>query len=156
MENGSRRYGVLFVRIPQMIPDPNSHKVDGQIVFGDRIRSPGFPVRKSMGSIAERGERKSAPATTNLNIYRGKLSPNMGSLLLDSSLVASGWITSRRRQLLTNYRVGMLIVSMFERTSKQLIWRATSSSDLSGNPEKNTKKLDKDVQKMFKKFPPKK
>ncbi len=34
---------------------------------------------------------------TNLNIacYRGKLSPNMGSLLLDSSLVASGWITSQ-------------------------------------------------------------
>jgi hypothetical protein len=38
-----------------------------------------------------------------------------------------------------NYRVGTLIVSMFDRTSKQLIWRGTSSSDLSGNPEKNTK-----------------
>jgi hypothetical protein len=33
MESGSRRYGVLSVRIPQMIPDPNSHKVDGQIIF---------------------------------------------------------------------------------------------------------------------------
>lgn len=52
-----------------------------------------------------------------------------------------------------NYRVGTLIVSMFDGTSKQLIWRATASSDLSGNPEKNTKKLDKDVAKMFKKFP---
>jgi hypothetical protein len=54
-----------------------------------------------------------------------------------------------------NYRVGTLIVSMFDGNSKQLIWRGTSSSDLSGNPEKNTKKLDKDVQKLFKKFPPK-
>jgi hypothetical protein len=53
-----------------------------------------------------------------------------------------------------NYRVGTLVVSMFEGNSKQLIWRGTSSSDLSGNPEKNTKKLDKDVQKMFKDFPP--
>jgi hypothetical protein len=53
-----------------------------------------------------------------------------------------------------NYKVGTLIVSMFDGNSKQLIWRGTSSSDLTGNPDKNTKKLDKDVQKLFKKFPP--
>jgi Domain of unknown function (DUF4136) len=53
-----------------------------------------------------------------------------------------------------NYKVATLIVSMFDGNSKQLIWRGTSSSDLSGNPEKNTKKLDQDVQKMFKHFPP--
>jgi len=54
-----------------------------------------------------------------------------------------------------NYKVGTLVVSMFNGNSKQLIWRGASSSDLSGNPDKNTKKLDKDVQKMFKNFPPK-
>lgn len=54
-----------------------------------------------------------------------------------------------------NYRVGTLIVSMFDVNSKQMIWRGTSSSDLSGNPDKNTKNLDKDVEKMFKRFPPK-
>lgn len=54
-----------------------------------------------------------------------------------------------------NYKVGTLVVSMFDGNSKQLIWRGTSSSDLAGNPEKNTKKLDQDVQKMFKQFPPK-
>lgn len=53
-----------------------------------------------------------------------------------------------------NYKVGTLIVSMFDGNSKELIWRGMSSSDLSGNPEKNTKRLDKDVEKMFKKFPP--
>jgi|SRR5579864_716301 hypothetical protein len=53
-----------------------------------------------------------------------------------------------------NYKVGTLIVSMFDGNSKQLIWRGAASSDLSGNPEKNTKKLDQDVQKMFKHFPP--
>jgi len=55
-----------------------------------------------------------------------------------------------------NYEVGTLIVSMFDGNSKQLIWRGASSSDLSGNAEKNTKNLDKDVQKLFKNFPPKK
>src|ERR1700756_2458245 len=54
-----------------------------------------------------------------------------------------------------NYKVGTLIVSMFDGNSKQLIWRGMSSDDLSNNPEKDTKKLDKDVQKMFRKFPPK-
>ena len=54
-----------------------------------------------------------------------------------------------------NYKVGTLIVSMFDGNSKQLIWRGTSSGDLSSNPEKNTKNLEKDVQKMFKNFPPK-
>ena len=52
-------------------------------------------------------------------------------------------------------KVGTLVVSIFNGNSKQLIWRGTSSSDLSGNPDKNTKKLDKDIQKMFQHFPPK-
>jgi hypothetical protein len=43
---------------------------------------------------------------------------------------------------------------MFDGKSKDLIWRGKVSSDLSSNPDKNTKKLYKDVQKMFKNFPP--
>jgi hypothetical protein len=53
-----------------------------------------------------------------------------------------------------NYKVGTLIVSMFDGNSRQLIWTGTSSRDLAGNPEKNTKKLDSDIQKMFAEFPP--
>lgn len=53
-----------------------------------------------------------------------------------------------------DYKVGTLIVSMFESSSRQLIWRGASSRDLAGNPEKNTKKLDSDIQKLFKEFPP--
>ena len=52
-----------------------------------------------------------------------------------------------------NYKVGTLIVSMFDNNSKQLIWRGTTSSDLSANSDKNTKNLNKDVEKMFKKSP---
>jgi Domain of unknown function (DUF4136) len=54
-----------------------------------------------------------------------------------------------------NYKVGTLVVDMFDASSKNLIWRGTSSSALSGNPEKNTKTLDKGVQKLFGHFPPK-
>lgn len=56
---------------------------------------------------------------------------------------------------LDSYKVGTLIVSMLDGRSKQLVWRASASSDLSGNPTKETKNLDKDVDKMFKQFPPK-
>src|SRR5260370_31401250 len=50
--------------------------------------------------------------------------------------------------------VSTLVVSMFDGKSKDLIWRGKVSSDLSSNPDKNAKKLYKDVQKMFKNFPP--
>jgi uncharacterized protein DUF4136 len=53
-----------------------------------------------------------------------------------------------------HYKVGSLVVDMFDAGSKNLIWRGSASDTLSGNPEKNTKNLDKGVQKMFSHFPP--
>lgn len=53
------------------------------------------------------------------------------------------------------YNVGTLVVDMFDANSKNLIWRSSSSDTLSSNADKNTKKLDSDVHKMFEHFPPK-
>ena len=53
-----------------------------------------------------------------------------------------------------HYKVGTLVVDMFDAGSKNLIWRGSASDTLSGNPEKNTKNLAKGVQKMFSHFPP--
>jgi hypothetical protein len=53
------------------------------------------------------------------------------------------------------YKIGTLVVDMYDASSKNLIWRGTSTKACSGNPEKNTKNLDKEVQKMFQHFPPK-
>jgi Domain of unknown function (DUF4136) len=53
-----------------------------------------------------------------------------------------------------DYKVGTLVVSLFDDHSRDLIWKGTSSRDLAGNPNSNTKKLDSDVEKMFRKFPP--
>jgi hypothetical protein len=52
------------------------------------------------------------------------------------------------------YRVGTLVVDLFDAKAKNLIWRGSSSDTLSDNADKNTKNLDKGVQKMFKHFPP--
>jgi hypothetical protein len=54
-----------------------------------------------------------------------------------------------------NYPVGTLVLDMYDGRNHQLIWRGTSSDTLSSKPSKNEKKLDKDVSKMFDKFPPK-
>lgn len=53
-----------------------------------------------------------------------------------------------------NYKVGTLIVELFDGASKNLIWRGSASNTLSNNADKNIKSLDKNVQKMFEHFPP--
>jgi Domain of unknown function (DUF4136) len=52
------------------------------------------------------------------------------------------------------YKVGTVVVDLFDTKTKQLIWRGASSDTLSNNSDKNIKNLDKGVEKMFKKFPP--
>lgn len=50
--------------------------------------------------------------------------------------------------------VGQLVVDMADVKNKSFIWRGTASDTLSDKPEKNQKKLDKALAKMFKNFPP--
>lgn len=50
--------------------------------------------------------------------------------------------------------VGSLTVDIFDSTTKKLIWRGTADNTLSGNAEKNEKKLADTVKDMFKHFPP--
>ena len=52
------------------------------------------------------------------------------------------------------YTMGTLVVDMFDPNSKNLIWRGVVTDALSSNPDKNTKKLDGEVHKMFQHFPP--
>jgi hypothetical protein len=53
-----------------------------------------------------------------------------------------------------NYKVGTLVVDLFDANSKQIIWRGSSSDTVSDKSDKNIKNLDKGVQKMFDHYPP--
>jgi hypothetical protein len=53
-----------------------------------------------------------------------------------------------------NYKVGTLVVDLFDANAKKIIWRGSSSDTLSDKSDKNIKNLDKGVQKMFDHFPP--
>jgi hypothetical protein len=52
------------------------------------------------------------------------------------------------------YKVGTVVVDLFDTKTKRLIWRGTESDTLSNKSDKNIKNLDKGVEKMFKQFPP--
>jgi hypothetical protein len=52
------------------------------------------------------------------------------------------------------YKVGTLVVDMFDTQSKALVFRGSSSDTLSDKSDKNIKNLNKGVDKMFKHFPP--
>jgi len=53
------------------------------------------------------------------------------------------------------YTVGTLVVDLFDVRTMQLVWRGAGTETLSDKPEKDTQKLNKAVEKMFKDFPPK-
>ena len=50
-------------------------------------------------------------------------------------------------------RVGTLTVDVFDAQNKQLIFRGEATDSLSGNPEKNDKKMEHSVAEMMKKMP---
>lgn len=52
------------------------------------------------------------------------------------------------------YHVGTLVVDIYDANSHQLLWRGTAEDTLSDKPEKNERKLEKAVDKMFDHFPP--
>ena len=52
------------------------------------------------------------------------------------------------------YRVGSLVVDLFDSSTKNLIWRGSMSDALSDKSNKNIENLDKGVVKLFDHFPP--
>jgi hypothetical protein len=62
----------------------------------------------------------------------------------------SGWATTTERI----DHVSTLTVDMFDADSNELVWQGTATDKISSKPEKQTKKYAKQVEKMFRKFPP--
>jgi hypothetical protein len=56
--------------------------------------------------------------------------------------------------VVSEYQVGTLVVDMFDAKSKNLVFRGQAQDEISDNPEKNAKRVEKASAKMFKNFPP--
>ena len=50
--------------------------------------------------------------------------------------------------------MGTLVVDLFDTNTKKLIWHGSASDTLSDKSDKNIKRLNSDVQRMFDHFPP--
>ena len=48
---------------------------------------------------------------------------------------------------------GVLAVDLIDAKANKLVWRATATDTVSDNPQKNEKKVNKAVAKMFEKYP---
>jgi len=53
-----------------------------------------------------------------------------------------------------DYKVGTLVIDLYDAKTKQLIWRGSAQNTLSDKATKNEENLNKGVAKMFKAFPP--
>ena len=51
---------------------------------------------------------------------------------------------------------GSLVVGLVDASGKDMVWRGMATGTLSDTSEKNERKLNKVINKMFKKYPPKK
>jgi hypothetical protein len=65
-----------------------------------------------------------------------------------------GWGPGMATMTIENVPVGTLVVDIYETNSRHLAWRGLAHDQLSDKPDKNTQKLDKAVDKLFAKFPP--
>ena len=53
-----------------------------------------------------------------------------------------------------DYKVGTVVVDIFDTKTKEAIWRGSASDALSGNPASNARATEAAITKMFEHFPP--
>ena len=53
-----------------------------------------------------------------------------------------------------SYEVGTLVIDLFDRKTRKLIWRGSAADTLSNKSDRNIRTLDQSVLKMFSHFPP--
>jgi hypothetical protein len=82
---------------------------------------------------------------TEYNTFYDNLGPGWGW---------RGWGTGMATTTVDKIPVGTLVIDIYDTASKKLLWRGLASEQLSEKPEKDTKKIEKAVDKMFAKFPP--
>jgi len=56
--------------------------------------------------------------------------------------------------LVQDYKVGTVVVDIFDADTKQAIWRGSASDALPDNPEEKSKATEAAITKMFSNFPP--
>jgi hypothetical protein len=65
-----------------------------------------------------------------------------------------GWGEGMATTTVDKIPIGTLVIDVYDTSTKHLVWRGLAHDQLSDKPDKDTKKLEKAVDKLFDKFPP--
>jgi hypothetical protein len=98
------------------------------------------------------------PSGGNVSIVAIEMTRNQQTLDTFYNGFGGGWRWgggfSDATTTVDTYKVGTLVIDLFDANSKKVVWRGSSSDTLSDKSGKNIKNLEKGVQKMFDHFPP--
>jgi uncharacterized protein DUF4136 len=108
------------------------------------------------GTLAAKGFME-VPSGGDMSIVAMETTQNQQSLDTFYNNLGGGWRWGGFGDATTTtetYKVGTLVIDVFDTRTKNLLWRGSASDTLSNKSEKNIDNLDKGIDKMFKKFPP--
>jgi Domain of unknown function (DUF4136) len=125
--------------------------------FAWRDDVPGLPNpfadKRIRAAVAEELTAKGLTGTDRENadlilIYRAAA---RRELRADSTWYGPRWGRGVR---VTSYPVGTLMLDLIDRQRGELVWRGTVSGVVTGDPEKNEKRIRSAIAKLLKKYPP--
>src|SRR5215204_5148060 len=105
-------------------------------------------------AIAAKGWKKVADGANVLVVLHGATQTKRNASTFYSGMGGYGYRgfggggMASAQTVVNEYAVGTLVVDMFEAKNKSLVFRGTAEDELSDNPEKNAKKLEKASTKM--------
>jgi len=150
---GARRAPEPPPGLPKInIPDTFTSVTDDQLLTQDIQRAVD-------GQLAAKGLRRVDKDADMLITYHAAVREEKSASAFGSGWGGRGyggmWDGSISGQTST-IPVGAIVIDMYDAGKKQLIWRgdASKTMDLSKNPDKNYKNLEKAIAKLFKNYPP--
>ena len=60
----------------------------------------------------------------------------------------------RPATIATTYLRGTLVIDIWKAEQKELVWRGVVSDAVSGNPDRNTTRINRGISRVFERFPP--
>jgi hypothetical protein len=108
-------------------------------------------------ALVERGWQRGTEGSTDaLVVLHGATETKRNLNTFYDTWGGWGWSAAPGMSTTTvsEYRVGTLVVDVFDAKTQKLAFRGSATDELSKDPKKNEKKSDKAAQKLFKEFPP--
>lgn len=134
-----------------MKPEGASPLMQQRIIDGinTRLQAKGWTLAADKGDVALAAHISSSQKQSLDTFYTGSAMGGWG-WRRGWGGVGMGTATTTVR----TYDVGTLVLDMFDARTQQAVWRGTVTRTISSTPDKMTKALNKDLDKMFAKFPP--